>query len=287
MYKEKSSAATLFSLMSSACDLYLKGEMEKEEVLKTYSTIIDLYDVLMETSDDPKLEEAKKVIDQKFLESNVATCQDVDEMYSERFTQNPDDLKLLRLMYKIYNALDCEGSQTYYQSFENLVKQDTTPRLLIAFARLAKANGDYDKAEQHYLIGIRNQTDEKLQTAYYIELSNMLKIKGDYVSARKYCKEALKMDADNGDALMLLGSIYASGPCDDVDGKAKYWIAVDYFARAKKADNSKEEEAVSLISKYSQYFPDNERVFFHGLSAGQSYTLTCWMGETTIVRIKN
>jgi hypothetical protein len=54
--------------------------------------------------------------------------------------------------------------------------------------------------------------------------------------------------------------------------------------KAKAIDPNVAEEANSLISNYSEYFPKREDVFFEGFTDGQTYQVGCWIGESTIVR---
>jgi hypothetical protein len=49
-------------------------------------------------------------------------------------------------------------------------------------------------------------------------------------------------------------------------------------------DASVASEANSKIKKYSEYFPGKEDAFFKNIKDGDSYTVECWIGESTTVR---
>ena len=88
--------------------------------------------------------------------------------------------------------------------------------------------------------------------------------------------------------MILIGdAIAASAPnCDDGKlGKAgAYWLAVDYYEKAKRLDPDVASKASQKISGYKKYFPPKTDIFFHGLANGDAYSLECAGGETTTVR---
>lgn len=91
-----------------------------------------------------------------------------------------------------------------------------------------------------------------------------------------------------GNAYLLIGDLYAasSDDCgaDDVMKKAVYWIAVDYYYKAKKVDPEVAASANERIAAYSKYFPTKEEVFFRDLNDGDPYDIECWINESTTVR---
>jgi len=53
---------------------------------------------------------------------------------------------------------------------------------------------------------------------------------------------------------------------------------------AKKVDPELTDAAQKRIATWSKYFPSSEIIFFHDLNVGDSYTVGCWINETTKVR---
>jgi hypothetical protein len=93
---------------------------------------------------------------------------------------------------------------------------------------------------------------------------------------------------NDGNPYIIIGDLYASSAndCgeDEISKKAAYWAAVDKYIRARSVDTSVEQMANERISSYSRAFPAMERLFFHDLKEGDSYTVGCWINETTTVR---
>ncbi|HCV15431.1 MAG TPA: hypothetical protein DF637_03725, partial [Rikenellaceae bacterium] len=108
--------------------------------------------------------------------------------------------------------------------------------------------------------------------------------------AAEYAKMAIqKNSAVAGRANLILGLVWGSLRCqgNEVEARAKYWVAVDYLVRARNADPTIAEEASRYISAYSQYFPAQEEAFMYDILDGTSYTVSCGgMRETTTVRTR-
>jgi len=51
-------------------------------------------------------------------------------------------------------------------------------------------------------------------------------------------------------------------------------------------DPSTSDDANKKIASCTRYFPKQEDVFFYGLKAGDTYSIKCWIGETTTVRVR-
>ena len=46
------------------------------------------------------------------------------------------------------------------------------------------------------------------------------------------------------------------------------------------------EEARKKIATWSKYFPGTKDAFFYGFNDGESYDISCWINETTTVRVQ-
>ena len=123
------------------------------------------------------------------------------------------------------------------------------------------------------------------------QLAGVLFNAKEYAQARQACLNALKTKPKWGKPYLLIGQMYAasSAACaneNSMDKQAVYWAAVDKFAKAKQVDLTVKAEADALIATYKKYFPTKDEAFFRGISPGKSYTVGCWIGETTVVRFE-
>ena len=68
-----------------------------------------------------------------------------------------------------------------------------------------------------------------------------------------------------------------------IEGKFNF-VDENGHIKARNVDPSVTENANKQITNYSKYFPGKEDAFFLGLNNGDSYTVGCWIGETTAIR---
>ena len=146
----------------------------------------------------------------------------------------------------------------------------------------------YSKAIDYYQKAIGSEEDPLKKADYYYQLAFIVNAKlNQPEKARSYAQQAIKLKPAWGDPYILIGDAYAgSKDCfeDEFEKTTIYWAAVDKFMQAKAVDASAAEKAHERIDTYSQYFPDVETIFFYSLQEGDSYTVGCWINETTKVR---
>ena len=91
-----------------------------------------------------------------------------------------------------------------------------------------------------------------------------------------------------GKAYYLIGNMWIGTACqgNEIERRAPYWVATDYFQKAKNADASLADDCNRMISQASAYYPQAAEAFMYDLSAGQSYTVSCGgLSATTTVRV--
>ena len=114
-------------------------------------------------------------------------------------------------------------------------------------------------------------------------------------TARRYANQVLALEPNNADAIMLIGDAIASASSSCNDGalgkRAVYWVAHDYYSRAKRMNSELAEKAGKRMSKMSKQYPTIDEVFALGLQAGGNFTVKnvagcpC-SGESTIIRVR-
>ena len=135
------------------------------------------------------------------------------------------------------------------------------------------------------------ESDAAADANYYYELAAFCFKNAKYALAESAAKKVVDLDPTlAGKTYMLLGSIWGSVPCggNDIEQRAKYWVAVDYMNKAKAADETLAEEANNHIRQYAAYYPQTAEAFMYDFTNGQSYTVSCGgMRATTTVRTQN
>ncbi|MFA5327108.1 MAG: hypothetical protein WC384_04905 [Prolixibacteraceae bacterium] len=285
----ESEAPVLFLLMQSTKGLYGLGEFGKEKVIETYDIVSKLINQQVEK--DPKnadLINIRDLIDQAFQASGAADCDALISIYTPKFDQIASNIEDLKKMIRMLDRQGCDSSPLYAKASEKLYNLEPSAEAAYNMARMFVKASKMDKAETYYKQAIDLEKDPANLSKYYLELAQVNFSNAQ--SARNYAKKAIENDANNGKAYMLLGELYAHNTKSygesDFEHTEVFWVAVDYFAKAKRVDPSVEADANEKISLYSQYFPSKEEIFFNGLTVGKSISIGGWIGESTTVREK-
>ncbi|MDD4755472.1 MAG: hypothetical protein PHG29_05260, partial [Prolixibacteraceae bacterium] len=154
--------------------------------------------------------------------------------------------------------------------------------------RYLKRN-DIPKAKEYYKQAMEQETDNSRLSEYYYEYATFVFAKENSLSeARNYARKALELNPEHCQALMLIGDIYVSASRsvgqDAFEKSAVFWLAVDYFEKARRAGQDCAVDASQKAATYRKYFPNKEEAFFRSMQEGQSYKVGGWINESTRVR---
>lgn len=283
-------APVLILLMQSTARLYGLGQFDKEKVLTNY----DITSKIVNTNlaKDPKNSNyltAKEQIDQIFQLSGAADCDALISLYTPKFDEISKSVDELKKMLSMLDRQKCDASPLYAKAAEKLYDLEPSAEAAYNMARMFVKADNMDKAQTYYKQAIDLEKDPTNLSKYYYELAYVIWTTNPQ-QAKSYLKKSIENSPNSGKAYLLLGDIYAhnSKSYGDKDFEHLYvfWVAVDYFQKAKRVDPSVEAEANQKIALYSQYFPTKEDIFFNGLTVGQSLNVGGWINETTTVRDK-
>jgi tetratricopeptide (TPR) repeat protein len=123
---------------------------------------------------------------------------------------------------------------------------------------------------------------------YLLKAAKAFYFEKQYKTAASYAKKAIAINPKIGDAYLMIGMAVAGSAsscgASDIEKSAVYWLAIDYFYKAKSIDPSVATQANKYIATYKKYFASKEEVFFANLKVGDTYMVSCW-GENTKVKI--
>jgi tetratricopeptide (TPR) repeat protein len=113
-------------------------------------------------------------------------------------------------------------------------------------------------------------------------------LQNDYIKSRAAARNAISNNPNHGKSYLLIGKVYAAGGrnCGEtpLERKILNCLIVDQFIKARNADPNVASEANDLIGRYSASFPKTEELFWENMAVGQSFTIGCWINETTTIR---
>lgn len=262
----------------------------KDTIAEVYDRLSDLVDAKMKTiqSDTAQIsrwKEVRGVLETRF--EPYATCDQIDKIYSRKFQQSPNDTVLLKKITRLLDKKDCTDRELFFQATENLHKAKPTGQSAYLMGKLSLIKGDISKAESYFIEAVPNLDDVlRAKTCFY--LAKIYYDQKRYSEARSYALKSLAISPNDGKCYILIGNMYAASALqcgsDEIGTRAGYWAAVDKFIKARNVDPSVAEEANKNIATYSSYFPTRERLFFNDVKEGSSYSVGCWIDETTTVR---
>ncbi|MCB0806334.1 MAG: tetratricopeptide repeat protein [Bacteroidales bacterium] len=216
------------------------------------------------------------------------SCDDMIGLYRVKYNNNPEDVDLLKKVVKTLDKKDCTDSPFYLEVLEKLNTLEPSALTAELIGKLKIKNEQYDEAVKFLQQAVDLYEDENDKVDVHFLLANVYFQMKNYSKARAEAYDVLKIRPSDGKIYILIGDMYvaSAASCGDNDltSKAAYWPAVDKYIKAKNVDPSVAELANSKINTFKQYFPATETIFFYDLKVGDSYTVGCWINETTTVR---
>jgi tetratricopeptide (TPR) repeat protein len=278
--------------MNNNVTLYRTKRLQQEDVINNYSLLMELVDKhIAARPNDKAISDAKSLIDDLFRRSGVATCDNLIPLFTNQVASRPNDTELLRKVAGLLENAKCTDSELYYTSVEKLYKMDKTSSAAYQLAEMSFSKDDFDSAEKYYLEAVSLESDPLSKSNYLSKLATLeLVNKKNYIKARDYAKMVVELNPNSGTAHFIIGSAYAASPIagDDFEKRTNYWVAADYFNKAKALDPSLAEKANESISACAANFPKQDDAFFVGIliEDGAPYTVKGWINERTTVRFR-
>ena len=242
------------------------------------------------TTDEKKLatlNTTKDNLTALFINSGVADCESLQEIYGPKVQENANDSTFLKQAIAVLKMLGCKENEAYFAASEALYRIKPTADAAVGVAYMYYKRGDYDQAVTYFDEALSKETDNDKKAEMAVATAAALFSAKKLTQARNYCHKAISYKADYGYPYILIAQIYASSPKwsdESALNKCTYYLAIDKLQKAKSIDPEVAEEANKLISTYSAYTPQAQDLFMLGYKAGDRVTIGGWIGETTTIR---
>ena len=291
--KENTDQNILVLNVQYATSLFKENKLSPEEVILVYQQISSIFDMKSQIAPSEALEEARNSFETLFAICGVADCDNLLALFGPRFDQNAKEISYVRRVVQLLSNAGCETSDLFLKAVERLYEMEPTYNSAYYLYRLYSARDDNEGAVKYLEMAIESDSiDDKIKGDYLMELGTFCfkKMNNSSVAAQHALKSFTFNEDLRGKAYLLMGHIWAiakvrNSDMPEIDDRANFWVAVDYFLRAKQADSSLAEECDRLIATYRQYFPAAEEAFMHDLQEGSSYSVRAnGLSATTTVR---
>jgi tetratricopeptide (TPR) repeat protein len=240
-----------------------------------------------EEKDQANLKVAKDNIDAFFINSGVATCENLQNIYGPKVAQNKTDLDYLKQVISVMQKLGCTEEEAYFAASEAAHAIEPTAATAVGCGYMYYKKGDIDKCISYFDQAISLEQDPSEKADYCYKTAAILLSKKQLSKAKQYALKSINLDGSKGKAYILIAQMYASSPnwSDEAAlNKCTYFACIDKLQKAKSVDPSCAEEANKLIGSYAGHTPKDADLFFLGLKKGDSVTIGGWIGETTTIR---
>ena len=230
---------------------------------------------------------AKENIDAHFINSGVATCDNLQAIYAPKVEENKTNLDYLKQVMKVMKMLGCTEAEAYFAASELAHAIEPTAETAIGCGYMYYKKGDFDKCLSYFDNAIELEQDPIKKADYNYSAAAVCFSNKQLSKAKQYARKSIELNGENGKPYMLIAQMYASSPnwSDEAAlNKCVFFAVIDKLQKAKSVDPSCAEEADKLIRTYAGYTPKDEDLFFIGLKKGDAVTIGGWIGETTTIR---
>ncbi len=288
----KTSTAIIVRYMHYAIELYKVGRFTNMDVFDAFEKCIEVLTEALEVSKTPAIvEKAIGDVENLFAQSGVADCDNLVAVFEPRYNANSSDKGVLSNIITLFTSTECTDTDLFLKSVESLHAVEPSEQTAYLLYKLYSAFPDGSEKATNYMkeaITFESSDAEK-DAQYSYEVATYLFAKSnDKAAAFVFASEAAEMSATwAGKAYKLMGDIWVSTKCEGnpIETRAPYWVATDYYNKAKRADATLTEEVDAQISNISKYYPAQADAFMYDLVDGDSFSVSCGgMREMTIVR---
>ncbi len=284
----KSSSTIIYYYYLTTTKMVKASKADTVIIFENYDIIsrISAYNIKNNEKEVASYKKAQENIDNLF--SPWASCEQIVKIYKPKFKENGHDIDLLKRITKALDKNGCTDAQLYFDASDSLYAFEPSPESAFVLGKMYLGQKIYDKAITYLNLAVDSIGDTEKKATIYLLLADAYRSVNNYSTARDMAYKCLKLNPNKGMAYIIIGDMYASNSksCGDneLTEKAGYWAAADKYYKAKSVDPSVEKTANSRIGTCTANYPTNSDIFFHGYTKGQSYTVGCWIQETTTIK---
>ncbi len=282
---------------------FQKGKMDKDQALAYYKKMEEIaqFNVINNEALSASYEQAWQAAQAQYraIEKDIFDCEYFKPILNEEYQDdpsNPDVIKSVLVRLKRRGCPDDDPMvqeidkvwQTYAAKVNAQKQAEFEANNPAVLAKKMYDDGDFEGAANKYQEAINAETDPNKKANYLLGLASIKFRKlAQYGEARRLAKEAASLKPNWGRPYMLIGDMYgksAKNCGDSWNQRLAIIAAIDKYSYAKTIDSSVSDEANSRISRYRGSLPAQEEGFMRSVTAGQTVTVGCWIGESVKVR---
>ncbi len=286
-YGTSSDLTFLVNGMIKASEAYNNNELSSDDVMEAYTMFNGVMEQKKAATQDTTINEKEKMLQNAFIKSGVANCDNLIKVFTPRYEDAKNDATALRAIASLLNSNECVDSDLFSKVISQLYSLQHDPQTAYDLYNFYTKKGDNTTAFK-YLEEAARVASGIVKGTYLYEIATIHYKNRSFGQAANIARQAAELNPNYaGKAYMLIGNIWAGAGCggNEMNKRAKFWVATDYMMKAKAADSNLAAEADKNIGRYRSYFPTAADAFMYDLTDGKAYTVSCGgMTATTTVR---
>ncbi|MFT5922894.1 MAG: tetratricopeptide (TPR) repeat protein, partial [Flavobacteriales bacterium] len=288
--KEKAAASTFSGYYISLFYAWKQAEGEaqtkySEDLYTDYLMLQDYIDLKIKSNTSEEEEEedassekeverlikARNNIDEVFV--TIAECESMIPVLEAKVAASPDDFEVKKKALRLMNKKECNDTSFYLEMAQAVDAQEPNESSKFSIGILLAKESKYSESLKYLEQAVEMCGDCPDLETYLLKAGQVASVMNQSAKARGYAGKLLKLNPKSGEAYLLHGDAISSSTVSDrVNGRSKYWLATDYYNRAKNVDGTLSVRANKKISNCKQQYPTKEDIFTEGLKEGTSYT---------------
>lgn len=288
---QKAEAGALASYMNATVLMEKAGKKTAADVVEVFGKVSDIIGHNITKYEGKKTQEyyIKSQESVSGVASPYLSCDVLIEMANKNYEKNKSDAKWMEKTADLLDKKGCTDAPIFFTIAKELHTNNPSAVSAEKMGIMSLKNKEYKAAESYFKQALEMAQDEEKKADYYIELAQAQSSMGSYSSARSNARKAAELKPNYGLPYLMIGDMIAGSgsACSNSDvcvQKAIYWLATDYYIKAKSIDPSVSDKANAKIASYKKYYPSKEDCFFGGTKEGDAVQIGCWIGESTKAR---
>lgn len=302
----------LYLYFSSLVDLYGAKKKELQDVFDTYddvtekiedenSQLTDVINKLLPKEDAGTLTSKEKrslrvattnsesygkiagSVDSKL--GALADCENLIPLYERSYEAKKGDVTWVKRAVGRMFSKDCIDDPMFKKLFEAQLKLDPSADAYVYGGTLKQKAGDNSGAIADFNKALDLETNPRKKSNIALKIAMSYR-RGSKSTCRSYALKAIDANPSNGNAYLLIASLYASSAndCGDTpfEKRAMYWKAADMARKAGRVDPALSGRASQSAASYEAKAPSKTDIFNSGM-AGKSLSFKCWVGGSITV----
>ncbi|MGB5698694.1 hypothetical protein [Muriicola sp.] len=302
----------LYLYFSSLVDLYSANKKELQDVFDTYddvtekiedenSQLTDVINKLLPKEDAGTLTSKEKrslrvattnsesygkiagSVDSKL--GALADCENLIPLYERSYDAKKGDVTWVKRAVGRMFSKECTDDPMFKKLYEAQLALDPSADAYVYGGTLKQKAGDNSAAIADFnkALDLETNSRKKSNIAYKIATSYR---RSNRSTSRSYALKAIDANPSNGNAYLLIASLYAASAndCGDTpfEKRAMYWKAADMARKAGRVDPALSGRASQAAASYEAKAPSKTDLFNSGM-AGKTLSFKCWVGGSITV----